>query len=661
MRYLFALFCLALFFLHCSSPHSTLQCIPNDTQACLCVGRLEGVQICSASGDKWEQCQCLSGKEEPQNLVEISTEEPQIREPISLDASNDAMPSRDESNSEPTMESGNPDNTTSCDGEPRVGTPCKVGRGVCAVSSSYACSSNGTTHCLPKPEDLSKRKVEDICNNGLDDNCSSVQNDRCGWGFFFGARIDFNFEKVKAVQVDSDGNILLAGQVRGGELSGFKLPSGDATPFVAKFSPQGTLLSLIWVGTSSGPNSIEAFATASDGSIYIVGQLHTAGYFDNITITNKVKQTMYIAKIKADGKFEWVRSVDDAVGMSWAYDIKLHNGALYVSGWREKMIQIDGVKFEDPLGVRSGQFLAKFDTKGKILWGKDFSQGLQTYTRSFLVPFGQDIYFAGSFHGEVDFGGILLTSFEFMQGNKYVDMFISKFDENGKVLWAKSIGQHDEDFIEGAAVDSKGNVTIIGRGAANTPFQINGAFVAQFDNNGKVLWSKNLGDGISRAKVKGLYVSSSDHIFLTGSFENRMYVDLQFSKTWQSQSKIYSTFCLDNSDPNNKKCKDRDAFFMKLSSSGDFLWASNVGGPNQDEGQGIAVSLQNDVYIIGEYGIEGFGCQNSFDCCSGATCITSNIQGSCRDSKCVFKNHFANFQENKTIGHQFFLWQIPNP
>ena len=44
-----------------------------------------------------------------------------------------------------------------------------------------------------------------------------------------------------------------------------------------------------------------------------------------------------------------------------------------------------------------------------------------------------------------------------------------------------------------------------------------------------------------------------------------------------------------------------DVFVSKLDSSGNYVWAKSFGGPEQDQGYGVAVDSSSNVYITGSY------------------------------------------------------------
>src|SRR4051812_42014328 len=95
------------------------------------------------------------------------------------------------------------------------------------------------------------------------------------------------------------------------------------------------------------------------------------------------------------------------------------------------------------------------------------------------------------------------------------DIFLTKYDANGNVLWAKSAGGTENDRAYSVATDAAGNVFIAG--CFYSPAIIFGAdtlvnsstdddiFLAKYDANGNVLWARRAGAG---GDDRALYVTT---------------------------------------------------------------------------------------------------------------------------------------------------------
>ena len=114
-------------------------------------------------------------------------------------------------------------------------------------------------------------------------------------------------------------------------------------------------------------------------------------------------------------------------------------------------------------------------------------------------------YVTGVFQGAATFGpGDLNETTLIAAGG--TDIFVTKYDAGGALLWAKRAGGTSGDQGFGIATDSTGNSYVIGSfggtatfgpGEANettlTAAGGNDIFVANYDANGALLWAKRAG------------------------------------------------------------------------------------------------------------------------------------------------------------------------
>jgi len=163
------------------------------------------------------------------------------------------------------------------------------------------------------------------------------------------------------------------------------------------------------------------------------------------------------------------------------------------------------------------------------------------------------------------------------------DAFVAKLDKNGALLWNTFLGGNATDSGSGIAVDASGNVYVTGSSAGTWGDPPPGAgtgdvFVAKLDTNGALLWNSFLGGDYGF----GITIDASGNVFVTGSSY----------ATWGNPIRPYSGY--------------RDAFVAKLDTGGALLWNSFLGGTTYDEGKGIAVDSNGNVFVAGHsYGSWG--------------------------------------------------------
>ena len=108
--------------------------------------------------------------------------------------------------------------------------------------------------------------------------------------------------------------------------------------------------------------------------------------------------------------------------------------------------------------------------------------------------------------------------------------FIQKLDPNGNFIWAKKLKTTGSSTIHDVAVDTDGNLYVIGKYSDRvqlepfvdhyTPFGTN-VFTVKYDPNGNAIWSGEFGGGLSNDTGNGIAVDSLDKVYITGQYHAR--------------------------------------------------------------------------------------------------------------------------------------------
>jgi hypothetical protein len=117
--------------------------------------------------------------------------------------------------------------------------------------------------------------------------------------------------------------------------------------------------------------------------------------------------------------------------------------------------------------------------------------------------------------------------------NGLINAFIVKYDQDGKLLWAKSAGGNNGDAPATATrefyVDKKGNAYCTGSNwseftfAGNPIKTIAGSediFLLKYDQDGNEIWGLDYG-GSGRNAGRGITTDKNGNIFLSGSFDEK--------------------------------------------------------------------------------------------------------------------------------------------
>lgn len=333
-----------------------------------------------------------------------------------------------------------------------------------------------------------------------------------------------------------------------------------------------------------------------------------------------------------------------------AVDVEVDaSGNSYITGYLtgETAFQTDVVILN---GYSGDAYVAKYNSTGVLIWVKTFGGNFSDRATDLAIGPDGNIVFTGQFFGTANFGSISLTS---PAGSK--DIFISKLDPSGDVIWAIREGGTDAENAYGVTVDHqnnvlltgqfKGNATIAGQTFTSTIDPLTGLasfdfFIAKYDSNGNPLWIRN---GIADYEDRGLAVSvdDQDNIFMTGQFSdtlqfcgntyNNMSYNLGFvtklsptgnllffnkiqagmSVPWDVKVDEENKVVVAGDFLGNMNYIDqtglhpitnpysKQGFLIKLENDGSYIWDYTIGSENPFSLKSIAIDVHEDIYATG--------------------------------------------------------------
>ncbi|MDB5282543.1 MAG: type sorting protein, partial [Bacteroidota bacterium] len=229
-------------------------------------------------------------------------------------------------------------------------------------------------------------------------------------------------------------------------------------------------------------------------------------------------------------------------------------------------------------------FIVKYDSAGNVLWAKEAGGAGPDYSRCISTDRYGNAYVAGSFaSSSITFGSNTLTN----AGDG--DVFITKYDTAGNVVWANAAGGAAYDVAYGIGTDTHGNSFITGTFASSSiafgPYTLGNNttsdydyFIVKYDSAGNAIWAH--GEyGASDAQGYAVNIDGTGNAYVAGSFGGTSII-------------LGSTVTLYNSGAGN-------LFVVKYDTSGKALWAKDPGGSGGDVGQGISTDANGNVYVVG--------------------------------------------------------------
>jgi hypothetical protein len=290
----------------------------------------------------------------------------------------------------------------------------------------------------------------------------------------------------------------------------------------------------------------------------------------------------------------------------------------------------------------SDAFVAKFDTSGIYQWALAFGDASMYQEALAVATDAQgNIYVVGDFDGTINFGGNTLTSAGLIDG------FLAKLSPTGVHLWSKRFGTNGPQVLTHVAVDSAGNVIVLGKGQSSIDFgggvltSAGGmdVFLAKFDSNGNHVFSKRFG-GATDDQPSGLAVAGTDILvsittdggvdFGGGNLASAGSYDIMLGRLTGAGAHVYSkkfgdgtnqvgsslavdamgnalltgriegTIQLGGAAGNITATGMFDGFLAKLDTTGNGLWVKQYGGAGVSViGNGVATGANGDVVVTG--------------------------------------------------------------
>jgi hypothetical protein len=348
-------------------------------------------------------------------------------------------------------------------------------------------------------------------------------------------------------------------------------------------------VSLSWArgAGSSSDDFSEDIAVDKRGNSYTTGYFYSSLDFGPFTITPVGNTDVFVAKLNSSGNIVWAKAIGGS-GSDQTGSICLDNQQfIYVVG------SFSGTADFDPgpatysmtsIGTTDA-FVCKLDSEGNFVWAKQFGGSGQTFANDVVTDSLGAVYITGDFTQSGDFNpGAGINTLTSGGSN---DMFICKLSSQGNFIWAKSIGETGSDggsdichwrdhiFISGWF----NNSCDINPGGGTFPVTSIGGydiFVLDLDTLGNFTWGGSMGGTLTEF-CRDITTDDGGNIYITGYFEG--------TSDFNPGPSTYSL----------TSAGSEDIFIVKLNSAGTLKWAKAMGGPSQDDGNGIRT---DNGYVI---------------------------------------------------------------
>ncbi len=350
----------------------------------------------------------------------------------------------------------------------------------------------------------------------------------------------------------------------------------DSDIFIAWINPDGKITRVRRFGESGGhiPTGI---AVDADGSVVLSGVMIGSINFGGGMLDSQSTGDAFLASFNANGDYRYAVTIGGVGEQTGGRIVRTSDGGIIWAGTFEGDVDVGGFPLKSK--GQSDVFLAKVDSAGKVSWAKSLGGvGYEGSAAMALFSQGQ-ILLSGFYEGAPDFGNGPLPDTGMVDGQ-----FLAAFDPNGKLSWSRGITHETGYFPFSVHVDDKGSPWLIGACAGDvdlfgtklsTPTQ--GVAMVQLDIDGQPLSSQ-----VFAADEVG-YVDAvrarGGGFVIAGDFTTQMDVAGQTLKS----------------------AGESDLFVLWLDSTGRVTRQTRVGGTGEERFGSISMLPSGQVVVTGAF------------------------------------------------------------
>lgn len=246
---------------------------------------------------------------------------------------------------------------------------------------------------------------------------------------------------------------------------------------------------------------------------------------------------------------------------------------------------------------RNDCFIAKLSLDGIRIWGSYFGGEAKDDPLSLTIDNNNNIILTGStfsLTGISTSGSFKETRTQPVNFNTVGEGFVSKFNENGILIWSTYYGLCE---IRSVDTDSNTNIFISGDTSINDYISTSGthqlnlsnnnflyyydSFIGKFNANGNRIWGTYYG-GNQTEYNHSLKVDLEDNIYISGYTRSSDLIS-----TVNSHQETYGG--------------QADAYLAKFNQNGNMVWGTYYGGQQLEnwEGYTIDINNNNDIFLSG--------------------------------------------------------------
>ncbi|MBS1683050.1 MAG: IPT/TIG domain-containing protein, partial [Bacteroidetes bacterium] len=361
--------------------------------------------------------------------------------------------------------------------------------------------------------------------------------------------------------------------------------------FLIKLDPQGNFLWATRFAEAPYFNFASALTIDANGNVYTVTSYQISAS-DYRTV---------VSKFDASGNAIWSDRFHTIQSYGQAIVLDASGNPILTGGFSGT------VDFDPGAGVQSvtsnggaDLFILKLDIDGNFLWVQTTGGTGGEGGRSLALDASGNIIVAGIYSGTTDLNpGAAVNSFT-AAGS--LDIFILKLDATGNYIWAKSIGNTNNDYSTSVAVNTSGAVFLTGYFLGSVDFDPDAGvttltsgvytdiFLMRLNANGSFGWAYSFG-GSDNDEGRSITTDVGGNLIFSGFFNGT--VDFDPGAGVRNLVSIGQT-------------NYQNMFIAKLNESGQLIWAQEIASTTQTSstvrGYTISTDTTGDILLGGTAG-----------------------------------------------------------
>ncbi len=380
----------------------------------------------------------------------------------------------------------------------------------------------------------------------------------------------------------------------------FNLTSnGNQDVFVSKLDSNGNFL---WAKQFGGAGVEQAHDMKIDaaGNVCITGRFYLTVDFNPgpgvFNLTSNGSWDIFVLKLDPNGNFIWAKQIGGPgydLGVALVTD---PSNNIYINGNFEDSADFDpgpNVQMKVSQGS-SDMFICKLDAMGQLIWVDHIGNFNQGYLSSLAIDDSCNLFYTGFFQNIVDFDpGSGTFNMNAFPGD---DIFVSKLDSAGHLVWAKQFPCSLYGRGGKIAVDHQGNVystgiltytidfdpgpgvyNLIGQGV--TPWDL---YLSKLDAQGNFVWAKQI-IGDHNNIIDELTLDHHGNVYIAGT--NKDTTDFDPSPN------TYSVVSQGGGD----------IFIVQYDTSGNFNWHKKITTNFDESCHGLSFNKHGDLFASGYF------------------------------------------------------------